>query len=131
MSMNDPISDMLTNIRNAQNSNKFLVNISCSKTKISIASILKEEGYIENFSIEKYKNKFRIIIILKYFNKNPVIKYIKRISRPGLRVYKKFCRISLVINGLGISIISTSLGIMTDKNARKKRIGGEVICHVA
>ncbi|CAL4324637.1 30S ribosomal protein S8 [Buchnera aphidicola (Thelaxes suberi)] len=130
MSMQDPISDMLTRIRNAQNANKIAVSMPCSKLKLSISEVLKEEGYINNFEIQNGNIKL-LKIFLKYFNGKPVVDLIKRVSKPGLRIYEKKNNIPKIMEGLGIVIISTSKGIMTDRKARKMGIGGEIICYVS
>lgn len=130
MSMQDPIADMLTSIRNAQNSNKPIVSIQYSKKKKLIANLLKQEGFIKDFKV-KGNIKLNLTILLKYFNGKPVIESIVRISRPGLRIYKKKKFLPKVMGGLGIAIISTSKGIMTDRIARKAGIGGEIICYVS
>ena len=130
MSMHDPISDMLTRIRNAQRANKKSVLMPSSKLKCAIAKVLKEEGYIENFS-NSTGIKPVLEIELKYYAGQPVIDQIKRISRPGLRIYKGSDEIPYVMNGLGVVIISTSKGIMTDRKARAEGIGGELLCIVA
>ncbi|ARC54636.1 30S ribosomal protein S8 [Candidatus Riesia pthiripubis] len=132
MNIQDPVSDMITRIRNAQKANKEFVSVSFSNLKASISYVLKEEGYIKNFSINrKKKNRSYIIIQLKYFNGNGVIENIKRVSKPGLRIYKKKDQIPLIMEGLGIVIISTSQGVMTDRKARKNGLGGEIICYVS
>ena len=130
MSMHDPISDMLTRIRNAQRSNKVAVAMPSSKLKCAIAQVLKEEGYIEDFSVSN-DAKPVLSIALKYYAGRPVIEQIKRVSRPGLRVYKGSNEIPTVMNGLGIAIVSTSKGVMTDRKARAAGIGGELLCIVA
>ena len=130
MSMHDPISDMLTRIRNAQRSNKVAVAMPSSKLKCAIAQVLKEEGYIEDFSVSN-DAKPVLTITLKYYAGHPVIEQIKRVSRPGLRVYKGSNEIPTVMNGLGIAIVSTSKGVMTDRKARAAGIGGELLCIVA
>ena len=130
MSMHDPISDMLTRIRNAQRSNKVTVAMPSSKLKCAIAKVLKEEGYIEDFSATTGA-KPQLNITLKYYAGRPVIEQIKRVSRPGLRVYKGSSEIPTVMNGLGIAIVSTSKGIMTDRKARNMGVGGELLCIVA
>ncbi len=130
MSMHDPISDMLTRIRNAQRSNKAVVGMSSSKLKCAIAQVLKEEGYIEDFNVSA-DAKPVLSITLKYYAGRPVIEQIKRISRPGLRIYKGSAEIPAVMNGLGIAIVSTSKGVMTDRKARAAGIGGELLCIVA
>jgi small subunit ribosomal protein S8 len=132
MSMNDPISDMLTRIRNAQMAEKATVSMPSSKLKIAIAEVLKEEGYVDGFKIEQgLANKSTLQIGLKYYSGRPVIEKIQRISRPGLRIYKGSDDIPKVMNGLGIAIVSTSKGLMTDRKARANGIGGEVLCVVA
>ena len=130
MSMHDPISDMLTRIRNAQRSNKVAVAMPSSKLKCAIAQVLKEEGYIEDFSVSN-DAKPVLSITLTYYAGRPVIEQIKRVSRPGLRVYKGSNEIPTVMNGLGIAIVSTSKGVMTDRKARAAGIGGELLCIVA
>lgn len=129
--MTDPIADMLTRIRNANQNRAELVTMPSSKMKETIASILKEEGYIENYSIEKNDVQNILTLTLKYGNnKERVITGLKRISKPGLRVYASKEDIPTVLNGLGIAIISTSKGVMTDKLARKNNVGGEVIAYI-
>ncbi|MBL8498288.1 30S ribosomal protein S8 [Nitrosomonas sp. JL21] len=130
MSMSDPIADMLTRIRNAQLAKKGSVDIPDSRIKQAIASVLKDEGYIEDFIIKNQNNKNTLEIILKYYSGNPVIENIKRISKPGLRIYKSSQTLPNVMNGLGISIVTTSRGVMTGKNARLLGIGGELLCIV-
>ena len=130
MSMHDPISDMLTRIRNAQRSNKVAVAMPSSKLKCAIAQVLKEEGYIEDFSVSA-DVKPVLSVSLKYYAGKPVIEKIKRVSRPGLRVYKGSEEIPTVMNGLGIAIVSTSKGVMTDRKARAAGVGGELLCIVA
>ncbi|MDO4693412.1 MAG: 30S ribosomal protein S8 [Eikenella sp.] len=130
MSMHDPISDMLTRIRNAQRANKAVVVMPSSKLKQAIAQVLKEEGYIEDYTISA-DAKPVLEIQLKYYSGKPVIEQIKRVSRPGLRVYKPSKQIPAVMNGLGIAIVSTSRGVMTDRKARSEGIGGELLCIVA
>ncbi|BGI51567.1 MAG: 30S ribosomal protein S8 [Buchnera aphidicola (Ceratovacuna japonica)] len=125
MSMQDSISDMLTRIRNGQYSNKIYVTVKFSKFKISILKVLKKEGYIKDFLVD-----FKIKIFLKYYNGKPVIEHIEKVSKPSLRVYKNKRDIYKVIYGLGISIISTSRGVVTDFEARKLGIGGEVLCNI-
>ncbi len=131
MSMSDPVADMLTRIRNAQMAEKTSVNIPSSKLKVSIANVLKAEGFIEDYKVTKDGAKCLLQVQLKYYNSEPVIEFIKRISRPGLRIYKSNFELPRVMDGMGVAIISTSLGVMTDKSARKMGIGGEVLCHVA
>ena len=130
MSMHDPISDMLTRIRNAQRANKVAVAMPSSKLKCAIANVLKEEGYIEDFAVSA-DAKPVLEIQLKYYAGRPVIEQIKRVSRPGLRVYKGSDEIPTVMNGLGVAIVSTSKGVMTDRKARAAGIGGELLCVVA
>ena len=130
MNMHDPVADMLIRIRNAQQSSKFFVSMPASKIKCAIANVLKDEGYIENFSVSN-EGKPELSIELKYYAGQPVIEQIKRVSRPGLRVYKGVNEIAPVMNGLGIAILSTSKGVMTDIKARKAGIGGELLCIVA
>lgn len=131
MSMTDPIADMLTRIRNASMVKHETVEMPSSKMKIEIAKILKKEGYIRDFRYYKFQNKFNLKVFLKYGEKNtPVIKGLSKISKPGRRVYSKSDSIPKVLGGLGISILTTSQGVMTDKEAREAKVGGEVICHV-
>jgi len=131
MSMTDPISDMLTRIRNAQAVRKTTVTIPSSKLKAALAQVLKDEGYIEGFAVRQNDGKPEIEISLKYYAGEPVIEKIERVSRPGLRIYRGRDDIPRVMNGLGIAIVSTSRGLMTDRKARATGIGGEVLCIVA
>jgi small subunit ribosomal protein S8 len=131
MSMSDPIADMLTRIRNAQAAEKSSVSMPSSKLKVAIAKVLKEEGYIEDFAVREAEGKPVLEIALKYYAGRPVIETIERVSRPGLRVYKRSREMPKVMNGLGIAIVSTSRGVMTDYQARAAGIGGEVLCIVA
>lgn len=131
MSMSDPIADMLTRIRNAQCVDKVSVQMPSSKLKVAIAKVLKEEGYIENFVVAGESAKPVLTIELKYYAGRPVIEKIERVSKPGLRIYKGKNDIPQVMNGLGVAILSTSKGLMTDRKARTTGIGGEVICYVA
>ena len=131
MSMSDPIADMLTRIRNAQLSEKPSAAMASSKLKVAIATVLKDEGYIEDFSVRDVAGKAQLEIGLKYYAGRPVIERIERISRPGLRVYRPSKEVPRVMNGLGIAIVSTSKGVMTDRKARGLGIGGEVLCVVA
>ncbi|MBI4193523.1 MAG: 30S ribosomal protein S8 [Betaproteobacteria bacterium] len=131
MSMSDPIADMLTRIRNAQESEKQSVTMPASKLKAAIAKVLKDEGYIEDFGLRDNAGKPLLEISLKYYAGKPVIEKIERISRPGLRIYKPSRDIPSVMNGLGIAIVSTSKGVMTDRKARGLGVGGEVLCIVA
>jgi small subunit ribosomal protein S8 len=131
MSMSDPIADMLTRIRNAQVVHKTSVVMPSSKVKLAIASVLKDEGYIEDFAVAVEGGKSELSIGLKYYAGRPVIERIERVSRPGLRVYKGKDDIPNVMNGLGVAIVSTPQGVMTDRKARATGVGGEVICYVA
>jgi len=130
MSMTDPVADMLTRIRNGQAAGKKSVSLPCSKLKLAIAKVLKNEGYIAEYTTEKCGNHTEIVVELKYFNGVPVIEKVKRISKPGLRVYKSKSELPNVLGGLGIAIVSTSNGVMTDRAARAIGYGGEVICTV-
>lgn len=130
MSMTDPIADMLTRIRNAQVLDKVTVSMPSSKLKCSIAEVLKAEGYIQDFVIREVDGKPVLALSLKYFQGAPVIEWIRRVSRPGLRIYRSHSELPKVMGGLGISIISTSKGIMTDRAARVAGQGGEVLCNV-
>jgi len=131
MSMSDPIADMLTRIRNAQSVNKLVVSMPSSKLKTAIAAVLKDEGYIDDFSVQANDGKPQLNISLKYYAGRPVIETIARVSKPGLRVYRGGQAIPVVMNGLGVTIMSTSKGVMTDRKARAAGIGGEVLCVVA
>lgn len=131
MSMNDPISDMLTRIRNAQRAEKVAVTMPSSKVKAAICHVLKDEGYIEDFAVRDQEGKVQLDIGLKYYAGRPVIEKLERVSRPGLRIYKSVQDIPRVMNGLGIAIVSTSKGVMTDRKARATGVGGEVLCIVA
>jgi small subunit ribosomal protein S8 len=131
MSMSDPIADMLTRIRNAQLVGHREVTMPASKLKSSIAKVLKDEGYIEDFGQRDKDGKSELVVSLKYYAGRPVIEKIERISKPGLRVYKGRDSLPKVMNGLGIAILSTSRGVMTDTKARATGVGGEVLCIVA
>ncbi len=131
MSMSDPVADMLTRIRNAQMAEKTIVTIPSSKLKVSIANVLKAEGFIEDYKVTSEGAKSSLEVQLKYYNSESVIEFIRRVSRPGLRIYKPSTGLPIVMNGMGVAIISTSLGVMTDKSARKNGVGGEILCHVA
>jgi len=131
MSMSDPIADMLTRIRNAQSVNKLSVSMPASKLKGAIANVLKDEGYIDDFAVQANDGKPVLNISLKYYAGRPVIEKIDRVSKPGLRVYKGSQNIPKVMNGLGVTILSTSKGVMTDRKAQAAGIGGEVLCVVA
>ena len=130
MSMSDPIADMLTRIRNAQATEKVSVAMPSSKVKLAIAEVLKSEGYIEDFAVRTNEGKNTLEIGLKYYAGKPVIEKIERVSRPGLRIYKRRDDIPRVMNGLGVAIVSTSKGVMTDRRARDTGLGGEVLCIV-
>ncbi|NLO79282.1 MAG: 30S ribosomal protein S8 [Xanthomonadaceae bacterium] len=130
MSMSDPISDMLTRIRNGQMARKAQVSMPSSKLKVAIARVLKEEGYINDYQVAEEGGKSTLTIDLKYYNGKPVIEQIERVSRPGLRIYKGKEELPQVRGGLGIAIVSTSKGVMTDRAARAAGEGGEVICVV-
>ena len=131
MSMSDPIADMLTRIRNAQLAEKLSVAMPSSRVKASIAQVLQDEGYIAGFKVSEEDGKSTLEIALKYYAGAPVIEKIERVSRPGLRIYKGREDIPKIMNGLGIAIVSTSKGVMTDRKARATGIGGEVLCIVA
>ena len=131
MSMTDPIADMLTRIRNAQMVGHTEVSMPCSTLKVSIAKVLKDEGYIEDFTVSEDASMKQLRIGLKYYAGRPVIERLERVSKPGLRVYKGRDDIPRVMNGLGVAIVSTSRGVMTDRKARADGVGGEVLCIVA
>ena len=131
MSMSDPISDMLTRIRNAQTSEKLSVIMPSSKLKTAIAQVLKDEGYIEHFAVKEVDGKPVLEVGLKYYAGHPVIEKIERVSRPGLRIYRGSNEIPQVMGGMGVAIVSTSKGVMTDRKARANGVGGEVLCIVA
>jgi len=131
MSMSDPIADMLIRIRNAQLVGHAEVVMPASKLKASIAQVLKDEGYIDGFQVKKDGNKSELEIALKYYAGRPVIERIERVSRPGLRVYKGRHSMPQVLNGLGVAIVTTPKGVMTDRKARATGVGGEVLCIVA
>jgi small subunit ribosomal protein S8 len=131
MSMTDPVADMLTRIRNGIMASYDEVEVPSSKMKVSIAKILKFEGYIRNYKVIEGKTQARLMIQLKYgANKSPIIKGLKRVSKPSCRVYARCNKIPKALNGLGINIISTSKGVVTDREARKMGVGGEIICSV-
>jgi small subunit ribosomal protein S8 len=129
--MSDPIADMLTRIRNGQQAQKLSVAMPSSKLKIAIARVLRDEGYIEDYAVRENGGKPELDVVLKYYAGRPVIERIERVSRPGLRVYKGSEKLPRVMNGLGVAIVSTPRGVMTDRAARAGRVGGEVICYVA
>ena len=130
MSMSDPIADMLTRIRNALQRSQREVRLPASKLKLAIADLLKQEGYINDFRADDEAGKAILVIELKYFEGRPVIDAMQRISRPGLRNYRSADSLPRIMGGLGIAIVSTSRGLMTDKAARKQGLGGEVLCSV-
>lgn len=131
MSMTDPIADFLTRIRNGQSSGKTEVNAPTSKVKIAIAKVLKDEGYIEDFASGVHEGKPMLAVQLKYYQGRPVIDRLERVSRPGLRVYKSRDELPSILGGLGVAIVSTSQGVMTDREARASGHGGEVLCIVS
>jgi len=131
MSMSDPISDMLTRIRNAQLTEKVSVRMPSSKLKKAIAQVLQDEGYIDGFVVRENAGLPEMEVALKYYAGRPVIEKIERISKPGLRIYKGRDDLPRVMNGLGVAIVSTSRGVMTDRKARSLGVGGEVLCVVA
>nr|MBB4245892.1 small subunit ribosomal protein S8 [Rhodocyclus tenuis] len=129
--MSDPISDMLTRIRNAQMAEKASVAMPSSKLKVAIAKVLKDEGYVDDFAVRENDGKPQLEIGLKYYAGRPVIERIERVSKPGLRIYRGAGDIPRVMNGLGVAIVSTPQGVMTDRKARASHVGGEVLCIVA
>ena len=130
MSMQDPIADMLTRIRNGQAASKVAISMPSSKLKVAIANVLAAEGYIESVKVLEGA-KPELEITLKYFQGKPVVESIQRVSRPGLRIYKRKDELPKVMGGLGIAVVSTSKGVMTDRAARQAGLGGEIICYVA
>ena len=131
MSMSDPIADMLTRIRNGQQAQKACVVMPSSKLKVAIAKVLQDEGYIDGYSVRESGAKPELEVALKYYAGRPVIERLERVSRPGLRIYRGSDSLPRVMNGLGVAIVSTPRGVMTDRAARAGRVGGEVICYVA
>ena len=131
MSMSDPVADMLTRIRNGQMTEKVSVRMPASKLKKAIAQVLQDEGYIEGFMVRENAGLPEMEVALKYYAGRPVIEKIERISKPGLRIYKGRDDLPRVMNGLGVAIVSTSQGVMTDRKARSLGVGGEVLCVVA
>jgi len=131
MSISDPIADMLTRIRNGQTRGKITISMPASKQKIAIAGLLRDEGYIGDFSVDEADGKPQLELKLKYFRGKPVIEFIKRVSRPGLRIYRGKGDIPQVWGGLGIAIVSTSQGLMSDRVARREGHGGEILAFVA
>ncbi len=130
MSMNDPVSDMLTRIRNGQSARKVTVNMPSSNVKNAVAKVLKDEGFIEDYGVEKNNEKEDLVVTLKYYLGEPVISKLKRVSRPGLRIYKSVDDLPKVIGGMGVAIVSTSKGVMSDRAARAAGHGGEIMCTV-
>ncbi|MDO4627351.1 MAG: 30S ribosomal protein S8 [Pasteurellaceae bacterium] len=130
MSMQDPIADMLTRIRNGQAANKVAISMPSSKLKVAIANVLAAEGYVESVKVLE-GTKPELEITLKYFQGKPVVESIQRVSRPGLRIYKRKDELPKVMGGLGVAVVSTSKGVMTDRAARQAGLGGEIICYVA
>lgn len=128
MSMSDPIADMLTRIRNAQMARKQFTKMESSRLKVAIANVLRDEGYIDSYTVINENSKSTLEILLKYYAGKPVIENIKRISKPGLRIYKSSKNLPNVMNGLGTAIVSTSQGVMTQNKARELGIGGELLC---
>ena len=131
MSMSDPIADMFTRIRNAQRVDKETVSMPSSKIKVAIAAVLKDEGYIDGYAVRDDSGKPQLELSLKYYAGRPVIERIERVSRPGLRIYKNCSSLPQVMNGLGVAIVTTSRGVMTDRKARQTGVGGEVIGYIA
>ena len=131
MAMSDPIADMLTRIRNAQLAEKATVAMPSSKLKVAIAAVLKDEGYLDGYVVRQDGAKASLELALKYYAGRPVIERIERVSKPGLRIYKGSGDIPVVMNGLGVAIVSTPKGVMTDRKARASNVGGEVLCFVA
>jgi len=130
MSLSDPIGDMIARVKNAQDRNHKKVELPSSNFKVKIADILKNEGFIKDFAITSESNKSRLSLELKYYSGNPVISTFERVSKPGRRIFSSADGLPKINNGLGIAIVSTPQGVMTDIDARKKRIGGEIICKV-
>jgi small subunit ribosomal protein S8 len=129
--MSDPIADMLTRIRNGQIRGKVTISMPSSKQKVAIANLLKDEGYLADFSVEGDGTKPELVLKLKYYRGKPVIEYLKRVSRPGLRIYRGKGELPSVRGGLGVAIVSTSKGLMSDRAARKAGYGGEIVAYVA
>ena len=131
MSMTDPIADFLTRIRNGQAAGKAETNVGSSKAKVAIARVLKDEGYIGDFAVRQDGSKATLVVALKYYDGRPVIERLERVSRPGLRQYRGKTALPKVLGGLGVAIVSTPQGVMTDREARRTGLGGEVLCVVA
>lgn len=130
MSMSDPIADLLTRIRNGQAANKAQVTMPASKAKQAVANVLKNEGYISDFAVQDAGGKPQLTVVLKYYEGRPVIESLQRVSRPGLRIYKGKDELPKILGGLGVAIVSTSKGVMSDREARALGEGGEVLCTV-
>lgn len=131
MSMTDPIADMLTRIRNGQKARKRVVAMPSSTAKVAVAKVLKDEGYITDYKTDADDAKAELTVELKYFEGRPVIERVQRVSKPGLRVYRRKDDLPRVLGGLGVAIVSTSAGVMSDRQAREQGIGGEVLCVVS
>lgn len=131
MSMTDPIADMLTRVRNGQKARKVSVTMPLSKAKVAVAKVLKDEGYITDYATAEEGSKAALTVELKYFEGTPVIERIERVSKPGLRIYRSQEELPKVLGGLGVAIVSTSAGVMSDRQAREQGIGGEVLCIVS
>ncbi len=131
MTMQDPIADMLTRIRNGQAARKAKVTMPASKQRLALADLLKREGYIEDFRSDENEGLRSLTVTLKYFEGRPVIEDLRRVSRPGLRVYRAKDAIPKVRGGLGVTVVSTSRGVLTDREARRQGLGGEILCYVA
>lgn len=131
MSMNDPIADMLTRIRNGQKARKVSVTMPSSQAKVAVAEVLKDEGYITGYSTAEDGNKASLTVELKYFEGQPVIEHIQRVSKPGLRIFRGKEELPKVLGGLGVAVVSTSAGVMSDRKAREQGVGGEVLCIVS
>ncbi len=131
MSMTDPIADFLTRIRNGQSAGKAEVSVGSSKVKVAIARVLKDEGYIADYAVREEGSKSTLVVALKYFQGRPVIERLERFSRPGLRQYRGKAELPKVLGGLGVAIVSTPQGVMTDREARRSGQGGEILCVVA
>jgi small subunit ribosomal protein S8 len=131
MTMTDPISDMLTRIRNGQKARKISVAMPASKAKVAVAKVLKDEGYVADYALDGEGAAQTLTVELKYYKGEPVIDSIKRVSKPGLRIYRGKEELPKVLGGLGVAIVSTSAGVMSDRQAREKGVGGEVICVIS
>lgn len=131
MSMQDPIADMLTRIRNGQQAGKVSVTMPASKVKSAVLEVLKAEGYVQDFQRDELAGKPVLHVMLKYYGGKPVITTLRRVSKPSLRVYRGHSELPQVLNGLGVAVVSTSRGVMTDRAARKAGVGGEVVCEIA